>query len=496
MSRVLVSWVGATDLKAAKGELTAGLGPVAQAVTVRTFDQIVLLSDYEKSDVAVFEAWLTEKTKAAIAVRHEKLRSPTDYAAIYRVVSKTVDALRSKVGPKAKLTFHLSPGTPAMATVWILLAPRYGAELIQSSREAGVETANFPFEIAAEFVPALVRHADAEIARLGEGERPADPSFSDILHRSDAVRAVLERAQLAAVYSESILIEGESGTGKELLAQAVHKASGRKGAFVPVNCGAIPRELVESTFFGHTRGSFTGATGDKEGAIEAADGGTLFLDEVGELPLEAQVKLLRALQEKKVQRVGAKGEKPVDVRVIAATNRDLLAEVSAGRFREDLYFRLAVFVLRNPPLREREGDVLMLVEHWLERRNAERPSRDHKRFSPAAKNLLLRHPWPGNVRELQATLLRAFVWSKGTTIDEAAVGEALMVRPARKEGDVLHRPLGNGFRLQDSLAEVVRHYLSRAVEESRGSKKKAADLVGFANYQTLTNWAKKYGVEV
>jgi transcriptional regulator with PAS, ATPase and Fis domain len=496
MPRVLVSWIGATDLRAGKGELGAGLGPVAQAVTARNFDQIVLLSNYEKAETASFAAWLGKRTDGVIRVRSEKLRSPTDYAAIYRVVSKAVDALVAKAGPKPNLTFHLSPGTPAMATVWILLAPRYGAELLQSSREAGVETANFPFEIAAEFVPALVRQADAEIARLGEGDRPADPSFADILHRSDAVKAVLEHARLAAVYSESILIEGESGTGKELLAQAVHKASGRKGSFVPVNCGAVPRDLVESTFFGHARGAFTGATTDKEGAIEAAGGGTLFLDEVGELPLEAQVKLLRALQEKKVQRIGAKSEKAVDVRVIAATNRDLLAEVSAGRFREDLYFRLAVFVLRNPPLREREGDLLMLIDQWLERRNAERPVRDHKKISAGAKNLLLGHPWPGNVRELQATLLRAFVWSKGTTIDEAAVRQALMVRPAHKPGDVLHRSLGNGFRLQDSLAEVVRHYLSRAIEESHGNKTRAAGLVGFANYQTLTNWAKKYGVEV
>lgn len=496
MSRVLVAWVGATDLKAAKGDGDGGIGPIAQAVVARTFDQVVLISDYDKSIVAAFESWLKTKTAAEITIRHEKLPSPTDYAAIYRAVSKNLDALRAKLGPKGKLTFHLSPGTSAMATVWILVAPKYKAELLQSSKERGVETANIPFEIASEFVPALVRQADAEIARLGEGERPKNPGFSDILHRSEAVSAVLERAQAAAVYSESLLIEGESGTGKELLARAVHKASGRKAdVFIAVNCGAIPRDLVESTFFGHTRGSFTGATSDHEGAILAADGGTLFLDEVGELPLEAQVKLLRALQEKKVQRIGGKAEKAVDVRVIAATNRDLLAEVGAGRFREDLYFRLAVFVLRNPPLREREGDVLLLVDDWLARRNAERSGRDQKKLSPAAKNLLLRHPWPGNVRELQATLLRAFVWSKGTTIDETAVREALMVRP-QKSGDVLHRPLGSGFNLEDCQAEVARHYLSRAIEEAHGNKTKAAELVGAASYQTLKNWAKKYGVEV
>jgi DNA-binding NtrC family response regulator len=495
MLRVLVTWFGATDLKAAKGEGPAGLGPVAQALAARTFDQVVLLTNYDKADVALFEAWLQKQTKATITVRSEKLRSPTDFADIYKAVAKTVDWLRTKVGPKAKLTFHLSPGTPAMAAVWILLAPRYGADLIQSSREAGVETANLPFEIAAEFVPALVRQGDAELERLGEGARPDDPSFNDILHRSDAVKRLLERARQAAPYNAPILIEGESGTGKELLAAAVHRASGRKGRFVPVNCGAVPKDLVESIFFGHTKNSFTGATADKEGAFENADGGTLFLDEVGELPLDAQVKLLRALQEKKVQRIGARAETAVDVRVIAATNRDLLAEVAAGRFREDLYFRLAVLLLRSPPLREREGDVLLLLERQLDKLNAERPAGSQKKLSAAAKNLLLRHPWPGNVRELQATLLRAFVWSKGSTIDEAAVGEALLVRPPPKDGDVLHRPLGNGFELQGVLGEVVRHYLTRALEEAHGNKTKAASLAGFANYQTLTNWAKKYGVD-
>lgn len=496
MSRVLVTWFGATDLKAAKGEGPVGLGPVAQALAARSFDQVVLLTNYDKADVSTFENWLKKKTNATIAVRTEKLRSPTHFGDIYRAVSKTVEWLRGRPGPKAKLAFHLSPGTPAMAAVWILVAPRYEAELIQASREAGVETVTIPFEIAAEFVPALVRQGDAELERFSDAGRAEDPSFSDILHRSDAMKRLVERAGQAAPYSAPILIEGESGTGKELLAAAVHRASGRKGRFVPVNCGAIPKDLVESIFFGHTKNSFTGATTDKEGAFEIAHGGTLFLDEVGELPLDAQVKLLRALQEKRVQRIGAKGETAVDVRVIAATNRNLLTEVAGGRFREDLFFRLAVLLLHSPPLREREGDVLLLLEAQLAKFNAERPPGNHKKLSPAAKNLLLRHPWPGNVRELQATLLRAFVWSKGSTIDEASAREALLVRAGSKHDDVLNRPFGNGFDLHQVLGEVVRHYLSRAIDEAHGNKTKAASLAGFASYQTLTNWAKKYGVEV
>ena len=496
MSRILVSWVGATDLRASKGEASAGAGPVAQAVQARKFDRVVLIANYEKAECAAYQAWLSQKTTAAITLRNEKLRSPTDFADIHRAVTKTLGLLAPTLEPKSKLTFHLSPGTPAMATVWILLAPQYGAELIQSSKEAGVENANLPFEIAAEFVPALVRQADTELERLAAIGRPEDPGFANIIGRSPVMKRLIERAGLAAPYAAPILIEGESGTGKELLAAAVHKTSGRKGKFETVNCGAIPRELVESAFFGHTKGSFTGAVADQMGAFEKADGGTLFLDEVGELPIEAQVKLLRVVQEKRVQRVGGKSEAPVDVRVIAATNRDLLGEVSAGRFREDLYFRLAVLPLRCPPLREREGDLTLLLNHVLDALNAERVPEQRKKLSPAAKALLLRHAWPGNVRELQATVLRAFVWSKGNVIDDSAAAESLILRAKSTTQDVLHKPLGNGFKLQDSLAEVIRHYLSRALEESHRNKTKAAELVGFTNYQTLTNWAKKYGVEL
>lgn len=491
-----MTWFGTTDLRAAKGEATVGLGPVAQAAKVRDFEQIVLVTNYSKADTQLFVGWLKRQTSAPIVVRTEKLSSPTHYGDIYRAVTNTLEWLVPSVSPKTRLTFHLSPGTPAMAAIWILVAPRYGAELIQSSKEAGVEPANVPFEIAAEFVPALVRQGNAKLEEFAAGAHPEDPSFANIIGRSDAVATMVERARQAAPYLAPVLIEGESGTGKELLAAAVHHASARKGEFVPVNCGAIPRELVESTFFGHVQGAFTGAKTASIGAFQRANGGTLFLDEVGELPLEAQVKLLRALQEKKVQRVGSSTETAVDVRVVAATNRDLMAEVTAGRFREDLYFRLGVLLLRTPPLRDREGDVLLLADRQLDALNAERPTTQHKKLSSRAKSLLLRQPWPGNIRELQATLLRAFVWSKGTSIDEKALAAALIVRAPTKDRDVLHRPLGNGFKLQDSLGEVIRHYLTRAVEEAHGNKTKAAELVGFTHYQTLTNWAKKYGVEL
>jgi transcriptional regulator with GAF, ATPase, and Fis domain len=229
-----------------------------------------------------------------------------------------------------------------MAAVWIILAKtRFPAELIQSSAKYGVQTASVPFDIAADFIPDLLRNSDAKLKQLSAAEPPETPEFADIIHRSQAMRRIIARARYVASRSVPVLLEGASGTGKELFARAIHKASVRREkAFVPVNCGAIPPDLVESELFGHEKGAFTGATDARPGYFENADNGTLFLDEIGELPLAAQVKLLRALQEGEVRRLGGKHAKKVDVRIIAATNRDLLEEISSGRFRADLFYRL------------------------------------------------------------------------------------------------------------------------------------------------------------
>ncbi|AUX42242.1 ATPase AAA [Sorangium cellulosum] len=499
MASVLLAWIGKTDIKAASGDASVGEGPLAQALVDRDFNHVVLLNNYREEEAALVERWLKKKTKASLVVRQEKLSSPTHYADIYRAVTASVLWAVGEYGKKAKLTFHLSPGTPAMASIWIIVAKtRFEAELIESSKEAGVRTADVPFELAAEFIPEVIRRADEDLERLSGGLRPEEPKFGDILHRSDAMKRLVRRARQAAPYSAAILIEGESGTGKELLAAAIHKESPRQGVpLVTVNCGAIPKELVESLFFGHIKGAFTGADAAHAGYFEQAQGGTLFLDEVGELPLDGQVKLLRALQEKKVRPVGGKSDVAVDVRVIAATNRNLLDEVREGRFREDLYFRLAVLVLKVPPLREREGDVGLLLQRLLDKLNTDMAAQSgvHKKLSAGARNLLLRHPWPGNVRELEATLLRAFVWSKGSSIEESEAREALVGVPAAgPRQEVLGRPLGDGFKLADLLGDVARHYLARAMVEAQGNKTKAASLVGISNYQTLKNWLDKYGV--
>jgi DNA-binding NtrC family response regulator len=245
------------------------------------------------------------------------------------------------------------------------------------------------------------------------------------------------------------------------------------------------------------KGSFTDAKKDRAGYFEAADGGTIFLDEIGELPKAAQVKMLRVLAEGKVTRLGSTTPKEVDVRIIAATNRTLSTEVLEGRFREDLYYRLAVVIIRIPPVRKREGDVGMLIDKLLEKQNKESAELglQTKVLSPAARNTLLKYPWPGNVRELQNTLVRVSVLSTGSTIGVEDVRDALSLAiPNNNEQSLLNQPLGDGFNLRKLMSQLASHYLERASQETHGNKKKAAQLLGFPNYQTFDNWIKKHKV--
>src|ERR1051326_746866 len=244
-------------------------------------------------------------------------------------------------------------------------------------------------------------------------------TFADIITRSEAMAGVLRTAQKAAASSIPVLIEGESGVGKEMFARAIHGTGERASKpFVAVNCGAIPDNLVESILFGHEKGAFTGATERHTGKFVEASGGTLFLDEVGELPPPAQVKLLRAIQEGEVEPVGARRPVKVDVRIVSATNRDLIADVKAGRFREDLFYRLHVFPITVPPLRERPADIPALARHFLVRFAAEEGKRIRV-IAPEAVRLLAAYPWPGNIRQLENALFRAVVLADGDALSPA-----------------------------------------------------------------------------
>lgn len=498
-TQLLVAWIGRTDIKASSGDPEVGAGPIAQALGAGRYQAIHLLCDFPVGDSKAFLEWITPQTDATIHLHTVKLSSPINFGEIYKRVVEVLDEISK---PETLLTFHLSPGTPTMASVWILLAKTiFPARLIQSSTQRGVEEANIPFDITAEFIPQLLQRSDERLSTLAIGAADEDAVFESIIHRSAVMKRVIEQARRVAIRSIPVLIEGESGTGKELMARAIHRASPRdRKPFITVNCGAIPPELVESEFFGHKKGSFTGAAADRKGHFELAHGGTIFLDEIGELPKPIQVKLLRTLQEGEVTPVGASEAKKVDVRVVAATNRKLTDEVASGNFREDLFYRLAVAIIKLPPLREREGDLSLLIDALLKQVNeASAPiGVKPKKISVAAKNFLLHHTWPGNIRELLNTLQRAAVWSDDETIGQEAIRDAILVTPtwyARSDDGILNRSLDSALPLEDLMAGVARHYLQRALERTKGNKTQAAALLGFRNYQTLTNWMEKYKVE-
>jgi two-component system response regulator HydG len=324
----------------------------------------------------------------------------------------------------------------------------------------------------------LVAENRALKARLAE----LAPGVGGLVGDAPAFRAALDTLRQAAPTSATVLLVGESGTGKELAARLVHDLSPRAaGPYVPINCAALPEGLLESELFGHEKGAFTGASARKEGRFERAHGGTLLLDEVGEMSLAVQVKLLRFLQDGVLERVGGTESLRVDVRVVAATNKDLAAEVRAGRFREDLFYRLDVVSVRLPPLRERREDVLALASFFL-RRTAERLPKKVTGFTPAAAAALERHLWPGNVRELQHAVERAVILGGGETLDVPDLPEAIRGAAASpaEPGAAAGAPAGIVIPLGTPMDEVERLVIRRTLEQTRGDKNLAAQILGIA----------------
>lgn len=500
--RWLISWIGNADHQAAEGASASGEGPIATALThAPKFNRVCLLSNYAHSRSAAYCTWLEQRCDyeaATVDLQEISLLSPIDYASIYDEVSKHLKDLglpRSDV----ELTFHLSPGTPAMAAIWIMLAKtRFPAKLIQTSKEHGLESVDFSFDLANDFLPEFLQRSAERIERLAQGPAEGAPEFNKILHQSDAVHQQVLLARRIAAHDVPVLILGETGTGKELFAEAICAASERAGKpFVAVNCGAIAPELANSELFGHVKGAFTGAVAARKGHFQEANGGTLFLDEVGDLPLESQVRLLRVLQAKEVTPLGDSKPVKVDVRIIAATHRNLAADVAAGRFREDLFHRLAVGILRLPPLQARDGDIDLLADLFLAQINADaqgKPEAQEKKLSASARKLLAQHPWPGNIRELYHTLLRAAIWCSGPVIETEDLQAALLqVQPA--DPSPFSRPLAQGFDLQELLDAVSRDYIAKALKQTGDRKTAAAKMLGFANHQTLGNWMKRLGLE-
>jgi two-component system NtrC family response regulator len=347
-----------------------------------------------------------------------------------------------------------------------------------------------PFEVE-ELLVAVRRALEHQSLRRQHryllSEREEEFDHYGIVGGSRAIQELMRQLELVSRAKSTVLITGETGTGKELAARAIHARSAQRDMpLIKVNCAAIPETLIESELFGHVKGAFTGATANRRGRFALADGGTIFLDEIGILGLPVQAKLLRVLQEREFEPVGSERTQSVDVRVIAATNRDLRAMVGDGRFQEDLYYRLSVIPIELPPLRERREDIPLLVEHFV-KKHAQRTGRRFEGVDPAALERLSAYHWPGNVRELENTIERAVVLASGPVIDAAAI--SMVEPPATTPAGGLPSP-----RLHANVEWAERESVRRALRQAGGIKKDAAELLGISQ-RALSYYLAKYKID-
>jgi len=530
---ILVSWLGHTDLRyfgldsdattqariceivRDKGSIRVsgqGPGPVRTMLANRTFDEVHLISNYPADLTAAVIQW----TGVEAVTHPTALKNPTDYREVYTETDRLLGQICRGQGDRS-FTLHLllSPGTPTMAAILVLLGKtKYPATFWQTWDSKATQT-EIPLDLTMDVVPDLLRGPDNRLQHLAALAPKDIDGFRDIVGGSAAIRLSVGRARKAALRDVPVLLAGESGTGKEMFARAIHQASHRRDKpFLAINCAAIPGQLMESELFGHVKGAFTDAKVDRKGALAEANGGTLFLDEVGELHSEIQAKLLRVLQPppgtspctREFTPIGSTKAQRSDVRVVAATNRDLLAMIREGRFREDLFYRLAVITLKLPPLRERRTDIVAIAERLLAQINAEfarqdvrakEPGYRNKALSSSARAFVVRHKWSGNVRELYNALIQAAVMTDDPEIHAADLAAATVEMPSccDHEAAPTELPLGGEFRLEEHLISIHKQYLRRAMQEADGVKAKAARLLGMKNYQTLDAQLKRFGIE-
>ncbi len=374
------------------------------------------------------------------------------------------------------------PGVP------VILITAFGSiqTAIQAIRQGAYDYVTKPFSL--EEISLLVGRALEDKRLRAENvslrrELEGRYRFENLLGKSAAMQTVFALIRQAAPGEANVLITGESGTGKELVAKALHYNSARAArSFVPVNCAAVPAGLLESELFGHLKGAFTGAIRARQGLFREAEGGTLFLDEIGDMAPELQAKLLRVIEDRAVRPVGSDEAIPVDLRLMAATNKDILARIQDGRFREDLYYRLAVIPIQLPPLRERREDIPLLAEHFLHRAAAA-AGKDIRGITPEAMAALLRHPWPGNVRELENVVERAVTLTAGDHVTPEAF--LLETSPAPEPGALLAQAAR-----RPTLDALTAEYVALVLHEAGGDKAKAAEILGISK-RTLYRWEKQ-----
>ncbi|MEQ8170232.1 MAG: sigma 54-interacting transcriptional regulator [Candidatus Eremiobacterota bacterium] len=503
MKSICLSWIGDQDLNYVSIE-NSGVGPVnalLQSKYASAFDEVHLFCDqHRKEDTEKYI--LSHKNNKSILFHKCDLDNPTDYKKIYEIVIKYLKNLEQKYKSQINWHFHTSPGTSQMSSIWLLLGKtRHPATLYQSyydkeTKKQYVKILDIPFNIEMEFIPELKKKADIELLNNWGNI----PEYLCIIHKSEIMKNLLNKAYKIAAHYVPVLILGETGTGKELFARAIHASSIRKDKKIMVlNCSAIQETTANATLFGWSKGAWTGSYGEGKGLFQECNGGTLFLDEIGDLNIETQTRILRTLQYGEIQRVGDGKVSTVDVRVIAATNKNLIKMVNEGTFREDLFHRINVGILNLPPLRKRKEDIILLAEHFLTEIN-EKFSRDqaiysynHKKFSMGTKNFMVNYYWPGNIRELYHTIERACIWSDSEVIDEKDFKDSVVNFSKGNYMNSTEIELNEPVNLEEITDNLKKKYIEKALEVTGKNKAQAAKLLGYKNYQTLSNHMKSLG---
>lgn len=475
------------------------------------FDRIVIFANTWEENWDQYERWLkkrlapTGRPSDNITVRQADITSAIDYPTIIKHTDKWLSKLSTE---SENLFVNLTSGTPAMTAVSILVGKgKSNVTFLQSSADDKVIDVDIPVDFGKTYIQSAAKNIAAK-AVANPLSKPLEKSankslnnkaFSNIIAYSSAMKSTLNKAKRLATSELPTLILGETGTGKEVLANAIHVASLRGDKpLKTVNCGALPETLVDSILFGHVKGAFTGAEKEHKGLFEQADGGTLFLDEVGELTPETQVKLLRALQQGEIIKVGSEQTINVDVRIIAATHKDLIQLVETNEFREDLFYRLAVGIIQIPALRDRQEDISPLVHELSDEINlaaSKHPHYKSKKTSESAIKFISTQAWPGNIRELWNTLNRAFLWSDKEKITENDIQNALIIRTNTQEVGNVSLTLGQQVNISDILDIHKKKYVEAALKAAGNNKTKAANMLSLNSHQVLTKWIKDLGIE-
>ncbi|MGI2161037.1 sigma-54 dependent transcriptional regulator [Shewanella sp. SM95] len=496
---ILLTWLGNKDLENMQSDKGAAIVTLAIKSKI-PFDKIVILSNKDEQLWPQFERYLKKQLAINqrpfhdIQVFKAHINSPIDYQSI----AKTSEHWIAKLSDEAQtLSINLTSGTPTMTTLSVLIGKgKPNTHFLQTTPDNQLIEVDIPLD----FIHTYVKSAAKNIASSASALSMHSTAFTALTAQSPAMKALIVKAQKIAAAEVPALILGETGTGKELMAHAIHKGSLRANKPIRiVNCGAFAQNLADSTLFGHKKGAFTGADKDYAGLFEQADGGTLFLDEVGELPLDIQVKLLRALQQGEINRLGDNKPIYLDVRIIAATHQDLQQQIAAGQFREDLFYRLAVGIIKMPALRERKQDIPKLVNQLISQINhvgSKHPQYQSKNICEKAIEFISNQAWPGNIRELWSTLNRACLWSDSSIITANDLADALLASHKPQQATDISMSLHDKVDIVQLTDDIQKNYVKAALKASGNVKKQATQMLGLKDHQTLTNWMKRLQIDI